>query len=201
MESPALQLDVEPPERDLDRMARGSLESVGGEFQQSGEVVSTFISPALHEGPHLHLLVTDLVETIDDEGLHLIGPHPARNLCRPARTWGREGSFPPAFARRVSATGSGWEERTDFRTDSAIPAGSRSARTTRWSCRAGIQGRSSCSGIMQSECQRGDAGIPSESNGFDYENAGRSKSVIDFLQFSRDFRSKEEIFSHRWECY
>jgi len=178
-------------------MARGSLESVGSEVQQSGEVVSTVFSPALHEGSYLHLLVPDLVETIYGEGLHLIGPHPARNLCRPARTWGREGSFPPASARRVSPIGSGGEERTGWRTDSAIPAGSRSARTTRWCGRADIRDRSSCPGIKQRECQRGDVEIPNDSNGLDYAIAWLSKSVIDFLLFSRDYRSKEEKFSHR----
>ena len=178
-------------------MARGSLESVGSEVQQSGEVVSTVFFPALHKGPHLHLLVTNLVETIDSEGLHLIGPYPARNLCQPVRTWGREGSFPPASARRVSPTGSGCEERTGWRTGSAIPAGSRSARTTRWCGRADIRGRSSCPGIMQRECQRGDVEIPCDSKGLDYAIAWLSKSVIYFLLFSRDYRSKEEKFSHR----
>ena len=85
--------------------------------------------------------------------------------------------------------------------DSAIPAGSRSARTIRWTGRADIQGRSSCLGILQSECQRGDVEIPSDFTGLDYANAGLSKPGIDFLLFSRHFRSKEKKFSHRGRVY
>jgi len=50
---------------------------------------------------------------------------------------------------------------------------------------------------MQSECQRSDVEISSDSNGLYYSNAGLSNSAIDLLLFSRDFRSKEEKFSHR----
>ena len=81
-----------------------------------------------------------------------------------------------------------------------MPTGSRSARTTRWSGRADIQGRSSCPGTLQSGGQRGIVENTSDSNGLGYEGEQMPSEVVISSLFSTVFcRKRRKVFHTLWE--